>query len=366
MALRRGSPPARAVHVLFLHPALDLCGTTERLLAAVRATMARGDRATVLARPGVRAPAFEQAGVPIAAWELPERPWRAPFACARTRDRCRALKPDLLHVTDERLASFAAQLSEVLRVPRIQEVCAPLVRPLPRQDTHLSAVVVPCRTCVENAVNRGRAPRERVRVLAHGPDPLPWRPPERDQELRRVIGAAGRLDREHGTAVLLEALGRLVRSGQEVHGLILGEGPEEDTLRGLARRDGLATRVTLAAPRIADLAPAFGEIDLFVSPVLAGGPDWLTVLAWASGIPTVLSSVSSAFLLVEDKRTGTIVERGNPGRLAQELNVLLGNPEAAHRYGCAARARYVEEGRPAAFREELTELHHEAVRAPAL
>lgn len=354
------------MHVAFLHSELDFSGTTERLLAAARAAADHGARVSILSPGGSRASAFECDGITTIPTEVHTSSVRAPFLFWRTRRLLRRLAPDLLHVTDQRLTSFAAELSRALNLPWMLELNRPAQRMLASPDALLRAVVVPCETAIESAVNRGRVPRPLLSVLRHGPALELARASRTFEELERpCVGCVGRLDEDHGTEIFLEAARRLTRSGRKLRFLVLGEGPREDHLRRRVRQLELTEEVTIAAPALDDTRNALREFDIHVSCTLEGGPGWLACQALGMGIPSVFSSVHASYQLIDDKRTGLIVERADPAKLAGQIDVLLENPRAACQLGSRARARMLEADQVTRFAEGVTRLHERALASAA-
>ena len=68
-------------------------------------------------------------------------------------------------------------------------------KPTLRSHGLLRAILLPCPTFIERAVNRGRADRSLLRVVESGPDiSRPWEPHDLDSERVPCIGAIGYLD----------------------------------------------------------------------------------------------------------------------------------------------------------------------------
>jgi len=354
------------MHIAFLHSSLAFSGATERLLAAARAAADHGARVSVLAPGGSRSEAFECDGIQVVPAEVHESSVRAPFLFWRTRRLLRQLAPDLLHVTDQGLAPFAAELSRALNLPWMLELNRPTRRTLIAPSALLRAVIVPCETSIESAVNRARIPRPLLSVLRHGPALELVRASRTFDEVERpCIGSVGYLDEDHGTEVFLEAARRLTRSGRRLRFLVLGEGPREDHLRRRVRQLELNESVTIAAPALDDPRNALREFDIQASCTLEGDPGWLACQALGMGIPSVLSSVHASYQLIDDKRTGLIVERADPAKLAGQIDVLLENPRAACQLGARARVRMLENESASQFAESLARLHERALSTAA-
>jgi glycosyltransferase involved in cell wall biosynthesis len=291
------------VHITFLHPAALFSDETERLLSSVRAAVAAGARVSVVVGDGARTSALAKAGGEIHFAEL-----------------------------------LTASLAESLRTPYILEVTAPPRASLPIQPTWNRAVVVPCGSFVESAVNRGQISRASLRVIEHGP-PLQrtWTVRPFDHVDVPVIANLGTLDERHGTLILVEATRLLKDAGRTFRTIVLGEGPAEDAVRRRVRELDLTESFTVACPSFPDLAAVLFEIDVHVSCVSGGSPGWCAVQALGLGIPSIFSAVSCSFPLVEDRRNGLLVERNSPDQLAEALSMMLDNRAAAMGMGRMAR-----------------------------
>ncbi|TDJ68535.1 MAG: glycosyltransferase [Planctomycetota bacterium] len=344
--------------VLFLHTTLSLSGATARLLRMAKLLSEAGTRVTVLSEPGSRSDAFRDADIEVLPAELPLRPIAQPFAALRTRRLVTELEPSVLHVTSERLAPLAAFLAR----PYVLEVQREVREQLPYHPTALRAVIVPAETLLESAVNRGRLPRDRVRVIGHGP-----KPPEDIARAGFVagepirVGCAGRLDGEHATGVFLDAARRLALSGTPYLFFVFGEGPLEERLRRQVRELAIADCATITAPAAPTTAELLARLDIYVSCVQDGAPGWFAHEALLLGVPSIFSAARGSLSLILDGESGILVERGNPAKLAAAIEGLAANPLAAREMGLRGRQLQVA-ARPAdRFDEGLNALYEEFV-----
>lgn len=350
------------MHVALLHPRLDLTDASERLLATVEALVAAECRVSLLTRRGTLARALERAGAEIYSAELPEDSLRGFFAERRTASLVQELAPTLLHVTDEALASSVERIAQRAERPYVLEVMRPVHADRLGATAWRRALLIPCETFIEAAVNRGGAPRDSLRVLPHSPRlERSWTPRPLAEVERPVVATVGTLDDLHGTEVFLEAARRLLKKGRKLRFLILGEGPNELALRRKVREQDLAEFVTVASPYIPGLSSALRDVDLHVSCITSGSPGWCAVAALGLGLPSVFSAVNCTLALVEDKKSGLLVERNRPDKLVEQLEVLLDNPHAARRMGDVARQSLRQRELAAPYGKRLLELYEEAL-----
>lgn len=171
---------------------------------------------------------------------------------------------------------------------------------------------------------------------------------ERHGRGRPLVLFAGRLVGVKGVDVLLAALARLRREGNEPSCLIVGRGPEERALKRLAGALELehVTFVGEVAPP--DLPAHYAAADAFCLPSF--DEPWGVVVneAMASGLPVILSDrVGAGPDLVVEGSTGTVVPAGDERALAAALrDVLAFSPEATRD---AARLRVRDWGYPRAI-----------------
>lgn len=152
-----------------------------------------------------------------------------------------------------------------------------------------------------------------------------------------MIGTAARLTREKGIDVLLAALQQAIRRDHRLRLVIIGDGPFGDELRQAALDMGLGDDVCFLGfyESARTLFPAF---DAFVLPSRTEGWPLSIMEAMAVGLPTVASRVGGIPWLVQDGKTGILVEPGNSSELAEALLALASNRLWARRLGQEAMA----------------------------
>jgi glycosyltransferase involved in cell wall biosynthesis len=210
------------------------------------------------------------------------------------------------------------------------------------------------------------------------PNGIPFRNGDRSS-LRNELGlsandlllvAVGNLYPVKGHAVLLRALGGLLRSGEIANVpwrlAIAGRGEEEEGLRALAREEGIADRVTLLGFR-RDVPDILAAADIFVMPSLSEGLPLALVEAMAAGLPVVVSDVGGVPEVAVAGREAILVPPGEPALLAEGLARLLRDPSARVTMGRAARERALRDFSVSTMCEAYERLYRgEAVsRSPA-
>lgn len=164
------------------------------------------------------------------------------------------------------------------------------------------------------------------------------------------------------TDIVLEALRLLAPRFPEVELDIVGDGPDRERLERLALDLGLSTRVRFLGAR--DDVPellAHSHCALLASRY-EGAP--LAVLeAMAAAVPVVATAVGGVPEMVDDGRTGILVEPDSAAAFAAGVERLLIAPEKARALGETARQRARERFSLERMIRELLALYNEVASA---
>jgi len=195
----------------------------------------------------------------------------------------------------------------------------------------------------------------RRRLEAEGIDPVevvwngvPVRPARSRLSPRPTIVFAGRLVREKGADVLLEAFARLQAHIPEARLLIAGEGPERDRLKSQISRLHLNSSADLIGylPRL-ELEKRFNEAWVQVVPSRWEEPFGIAAAeALMRGTALIASCTGGLSEIVQHGQTGILVPPQDAGALAEALFLLVEDPARAERMGTNGREfalRYLTE-----------------------
>jgi len=211
-----------------------------------------------------------------------------------------------------------------------------------RAPVHLVTVCAPFE---QQLVNHGVA-SGRITVRHNAIKPFAAVEPERVAALRRefdiaedvpVLLMVSRLSHEKGHVDCLEALSRLKSRGAAFRAVIVGEGPERGAIERAIDRLKLGSEVTLAGHQN-DVRAYFGLASFFLMPSHSEGSPNALLEAMAAGVPIVASRVGGIPEIVENGRTGVLVEPRRPDLLADAIAQLIANPATARRLAENARA----------------------------
>jgi glycosyltransferase involved in cell wall biosynthesis len=186
-------------------------------------------------------------------------------------------------------------------------------------------------------------PSDKIVVIPPAIDPTRFRPLEHPTPDRRIILNVARLDRKKGHDILLKACLCLKNLKMPFECNIIGDGPERSNLLRLIGSLGLDSHVhLLGAKTNAEVLPYYQEASVFVMPSLLEALGVAAMEAMACKVPVVASRVGGVPELVEDGRTGFLVEVGHHEEFARKMALLLENTELRGRMGREARSKIVE------------------------
>lgn len=169
----------------------------------------------------------------------------------------------------------------------------------------------------------------------------------------RVL-CVGRLVPEKGQTLLVDAVALLRDRGVDAELTLVGDGPDRAALE--RRRDelGLGPRVRLAGAVGQDrILDEYRAADVFCLPSFAEGIPVVLMEALSCGLPVVTTNITGVFELVRDGESGFLVAPGRAEALADALERLSRDRDAAAAMGLAGRARVVDEFRLDRAAEEL-------------
>jgi glycosyltransferase involved in cell wall biosynthesis len=279
----------------------------------------------------------------------------------RTWRRLARERADLIHVHHVWPAAdrYLATLREAAGVPHLvvtehiegRPHSAAQVRLKRRELARADAVTTVSAAIADSLVRDYGMDRARVRVVPNGaemPDEIAERIPAR--RLREQHGAgmhrplwlcAGRLERQKGQDVLLEALAELRRRGLEFVTVLAGEGSQRGALEERVRALGLEAHARLVG-QVEELGPWLAAADAVVLPSRWEGLPLVLLDALARGRPVVASAVGGIAEVIIDGEHGRLVPPDDPRALADVLQHLHGHPDAALGMGRRGAARVRE------------------------
>ena len=287
-------------------------------------------------------------GIPVYPCPIPPRAYhKERAAIARI---CRTLGPEIVHTHGYRPDVLAGGIARRLghaTVTTVHGFTGGGIRNRfyewlqLRAFRRFDAVVAVARPLGDRLAAAG-VPRERLHVIPNA-YAAPGPPLGRDAA-RTILGVppegyrlgwAGRLSREKGADVLVEALGLL--RDLPIALSVLGTGREAAALAGRAAALGVSERVQWhgTVPDAARLLPAF---DCFVLSSRTEGTPMVLFEAMAAGVPVVATAVGGVPDIVSAEEA-LLVPPESPAALAGAIRAVYADPAAAAARARAARRR---------------------------
>jgi glycosyltransferase involved in cell wall biosynthesis len=290
--------------------------------------------------------------VPVVSCAPGGRPPRIPWQAARL---IRTWRPDVIHARNGgawidaalawQLAGRRGRLAFSIhgwdQLGRMARRRAFLFRQIARWTHGLAAVSA--ETARQFAEETG-IPAGRFDVLSSGIDTVRFRPGDSPRAGGSVVlCCVGRLDPVKAHDNLIDAFARAVeRGGPRLELRLLGDGPCRASLEALVRERGLADRVKFLG-MATDVPEQLRESDAFVLASHREGRPTSIMEAMASGLPVIATRVGSIPELVDDGRTGLLVEPGDVEGLARAIGAIAADRPLRDRLAEEARRHAVAE-----------------------
>lgn len=150
-----------------------------------------------------------------------------------------------------------------------------------------------------------------------------------------ILLSIGRVIEQKGHIFAIEAVHQLRKSGRDISLVILGKGPLTKPLKKYARDLKLHNNIFFEGWQ-PDIDVYFRESNFIVHPSLWEGFGIALIEAMGAKKAIVASRVSAIPEIVEDKKSGLLVEPGNVPAIVEAITYLLKNPEKLKRMEQAA------------------------------
>jgi glycosyltransferase involved in cell wall biosynthesis len=225
-------------------------------------------------------------------------------------------------------------------------------------------VIAPSETAADYHHAFNLVPRRKLMVIPStlGAQVPPATTPERRAEARRrlgladsslVIGLVGDIVAEKRQSdLLLAARGLLERRPDAVVVLIGHEFSRREARRLQTASAGLENRI-IRLNRRDDIADVLAGFDIFALPSVREEIPLVLVEAMAAGLAVVSTRVGRAPELIDDGRSGFLVDPRDTATMGERLETLAADPALRARFGEAARARMLAELAPGPIVERV-------------
>ncbi|MET9457227.1 glycosyltransferase [Streptomyces canus] len=325
-----------------LHLTQPVDGGVARVVTDLaRAQLAAGLHVTVACPDGPLAPAVRGLGADVRHWHATRSPGPALVREVRRLGQVlEDVRPDLVHAHSAK-AGLVGRLAVRGRIPTVFQphawsfeavggMTAALALRWERWGARWASQVV-CVSAAERATGVRAGIGGRWTVVPNGIRPERFHPAPVDTVRSGVLPGVdpaaplvvcvGRLCRQKGQDVLLDAWASVSRRVPDARLVLVGDGPDQERLRSRAPRS------VLFAGAVTDTAPWYQAADLVVLPSLWEGMALAPLEAMSCGRPVVLTDVDGA----RESLPPALVPRclvppGDPTPLAEAVTTLLLDP----------------------------------------
>lgn len=184
-------------------------------------------------------------------------------------------------------------------------------------------------------------------VITHGIDLRTFKPANDAQAVRQaraipgefVVGCFGRIRKQKGTDVFVEAMIELLPAYPRASAVVMGRATESNLaflhgLKGRVRSAGLEQRILFPGEvPVHEIAGWYQALSLYVAPQRWEGFGLTPLEAMGCGVPVVASSVGAFPELMVPGKTGALVEPGNRPAMVAQIKRYLEDPGLAREHG---------------------------------
>ena len=200
-----------------------------------------------------------------------------------------------------------------------------------REVWKMARVIVAPSVAIQELLLRNGVEEKKIVIIPHGSTSFVRTAIENIQNRPIRLGFVGQIGLHKGIHLILEALEK-VRNGERCEFHIFGDGQMDDDksfLRtALSTYRGTAKIVPHGYVKHNNLQDAYSTIDVLLVPSLAYEAFGLVVTeALSAGRPAIVSKSGALPELIDNGKTGFIIERNNSIALAEKIQLLIDDPE---------------------------------------
>jgi len=152
------------------------------------------------------------------------------------------------------------------------------------------------------------------------------------------IGTVAELHKNKGLDFAIEAWPEVLTDKQNAKLVIIGEGEERANLEKKIELFGLQSSIFLAG-RKADASSLLKAFDVFLLSSIKEGLPYVILEAGAAELPTVATSVGGLTEIIDDMKSGILIQARHPKEIAKAINYFFNKPENAKKMAQALKTK---------------------------
>lgn len=345
--------------VLFVAPRLEARGTSEYTLNLAEEFTKRGIEVLVACVSGPMLNAFKGAGIPVATFDRLESSLFALTDRGRFRDAITDFDPQVVHLQSVRVGRALGVANKFTDAPTLLTVHwkPEHRRNFRKLSENVQGVIATSQAVRQQIVQDCRVAEEKVSVIHNGLnlERIETHPIFCSSE--PVIGCIGPVEDQRGQEWFVRAAARLLDAGKPAQFVIAGEGEEQSRIRKLVRKLGLQGHFTFVGG-FSRYEEVLDALDVVVQSSLVDISGYSILEAMGHGRPVIAFDTGTAREIMQDHRTGRVVERGNVEQLADAIGEIIERTDLAREMGRRARARVSENFNVKTIARETSGLYH--------
>jgi len=159
-----------------------------------------------------------------------------------------------------------------------------------------------------------------------------------DFNKRTVIGTIAELHKNKGLPYLVNAMAAVVKEYPSAISVIIGDGEEKAALDLLIKEQKLEKNIFLAGylEHASEYLKAF---NVFALPSIKEGLPYTILEAGQASLPVIATPVGGIPEIVEDMRSGILVQARNQRELAHAISFMIEHPVERKQYGAALKEK---------------------------
>ncbi len=338
--------------VLHLDTGLQLRGGQQQALRLHQGLLERGIESGFVCLPDTQLRDF------LARHELPHHclAWRGEFdlqAAWKLASHAHHNGFTILHAHTSHAHSWAL-LAKLLR-PGLKLVVTrrvafePGVNPLSRLKYRIRALdrIIAVSQDIRQVLQRAGVADSRISVIHSGIDTARYASLQADPAFRTrwqipsdavLVGTAAAFTKEKDYPNFLRAASLALQKDPRLYFMAVGEGPQLERIKELARDLGLGERTAFTGFQ-SDLRQFYAVWDIFVLASKREGLNNAVMEAMSAGLPVIATQVGGMPELIQTGVDGLLVPPYNSEALADAIVSLAGNPALRKEFGASASAQ---------------------------